>query len=91
MIGKQASVIFGSDVTSQFLPTVRKIFKTSQPVKWVEYFEPTNQYLSMTSIPIGNDYFISTREDITQRILAEESLKKASKSTGILLRTFLEW
>lgn len=74
VIGKSTNEIFGFDATSQFLPTVKKLFENGQPLKWVEYFEPTNQYLSMTSIPFGDDYFISTGEDITQRIIAEKTL-----------------
>lgn len=74
VIGKTTNEIFGYDATTQFMPTVRKIFETGKPYKWVEYFEPTNQYLSMSSIPFG-DYFISTGEDITDQKKAEKELE----------------
>lgn len=58
-----------------------------------EYFEPTDQYLSMTSIPMG-DYFISAGEDVTQqvkseKVLIESELKYrniAENFPGIVLR-----
>jgi PAS domain S-box-containing protein len=65
IIGKNPDEIFGKGTLEQFLPKVEKIFESGTPDKWIEYFEPTDQYLSMTSIPMG-EYFISTGEDISE-------------------------
>lgn len=76
VIGKTPDEIFGSGTRCQFLPTVKKIFETGKPISWVQDFEPTKQYLSMTSIPLG-DSFISTGRDITQKKLVENALKES--------------
>lgn len=76
VIGKTTNEIFDFDATSKFMPVVKKIFKTNKPYKWVEYFEPTNEYLNMVSIPLG-DYFISTGEDISEIERAEQALRKS--------------
>ncbi|WNB18436.1 PAS domain-containing protein [Marivirga arenosa] len=78
VVGKLANEIFGYDATSQFLPIIKQIFQNRETYKWEEYFPPTNQYLSMNTIPLG-EYFISTGEDITERKLAEEALIKSEQ------------
>ena len=83
VVGRNPDEIFGEGTSAQFLPIVERIFKTGQPEHWVEYFEPTNQFLKMTSIPMGN-FFISTGKDITQEKLTENALKE---SRGLLQQT----
>jgi len=74
VIGKTPNDIFGYDATKQFMPIVKKIVATGKPHSWEEYFAPTNQNLSMTSISMG-EYFISTGKDITEKKQAENALK----------------
>lgn len=78
VVGKTAIEIFNYNAVDQFLPIVKKIFKTKKPYAWEEYFEPTGQYLSMTSIPF-NDFFISTGRDVTEKKKAEQSLIEAKE------------
>jgi len=73
VIGKTAHEIFGLATINQFMPIVETIFETGEPYLWEEYFEPTDQYLSMASIPL-NDSFISTGKDITEKKLSEKLL-----------------
>lgn len=75
--GKLASEIFGEEALKLFKPIVNKIYKTGQPERWDVYFPPTQQYLSMDSIPI-EEHFISTGRDITERKQLEAELKKLS-------------
>jgi PAS domain S-box-containing protein len=97
VIGKTANEIFEFDATRQFKDRLTQMIESGNPFKWVEYFEPTGQYLSMTSIPIG-EYFISTGEDITQRMKAEQELKVSEQKyrniaenfPGIVLRYVLK-
>lgn len=77
IIGKTADEIFGKGTTEQFMPIVRQIFNTGKPHKWVEYFAPTHQYLSMSSIPMG-EYFISTGKDITEEIALQKKLEETA-------------
>ena len=76
--GKLANEIFSYDAVKQFMPIVKKIFLTGKPHSWEAYFEPTNQYLSMSSIPF-NDFFISTGRDITEKKIAEKKLIEAKE------------
>lgn len=76
VVGKKTNEIFSTDAFSQFKPIVQEIFKTGKPLSWESYFKPTDQYLSMSSIPLG-EYFISTGSDITEQRRAEEKLKKS--------------
>lgn len=76
VIGKTPDEIFGEGTVKQFKPIVEQIFERGKPSEWVDYFEPTNQYLSMTSIPDG-EYFITTGKDITEDKLAEKELKES--------------
>lgn len=78
ILGKPANEIFGYDATGQFMPIVEKIFTTGEPHKWIEHFEPTQQYLSMTTAPMG-EYFLSTGEDVTEKIKAEEELRASEQ------------
>jgi len=59
VLGKTTNEIVGLDATMQFPPLIKGLFKTGQAKKRVNYFEPTNQYLSMSSVPFG-EYFITT-------------------------------
>ncbi|MEQ8705390.1 MAG: PAS domain-containing protein [Phaeodactylibacter sp.] len=84
VIGKTTDEIFGKGTTEQFLPIVKGIVETGEPHKWVEYFKATNQYLSMSSIPVG-EYFVSTGKDITEEKLAAKALEESEdflKRTG---------
>lgn len=87
IIGLTADEIFGSKATETFLPIVEKIFLEQSKYEWESYFEGTQQYLQMTSIPCG-DYFISTGLDITpikktQLVLQDTLLKlKEAISAG---------
>jgi PAS domain S-box-containing protein len=76
VIGRSAADIFGDETYEQFMPVVKHIMHTQTAQVWEQYFEPTNQYLAMTSIPIG-DMFISTGRDITSEKLTEKRLIEA--------------
>ena len=76
IIGKTTNEIFDYDATKQFMPIVEKIFKTGKPYHWETYFQPTNQYLSMSSVPY-DDFFISTGRDISEQKEAEIALKES--------------
>ncbi len=65
VIGKTTNEIFKYDATTQFMRRIQLAFKTNKPIKWVEYFEPTDQFLSMTTTPMG-EYFVSMGNDITE-------------------------
>jgi PAS domain S-box-containing protein len=66
VIGKTTHEIFDYKAEEDFLPIVENIFETGEPYSWEVFFPPTNQYLSMTSVPFS-DYFISTGRDVTPR------------------------
>lgn len=76
VIGRSAAELFGDEAYEQFMPVVKHIMHTQTAKVWEQYFEPTNQYLAMTSIPIG-DMFISTGRDITTEKLTEKRLIEA--------------
>jgi PAS domain-containing protein len=64
-VGKTADEIFPDpNATAHLMPIVQKVFTDGKPHIWESYFEGTNQYLHMTSVPFG-EYFISTGVDIT--------------------------
>lgn len=73
VIGRYADDIFKTDATQQFLPIIQKIFTEQQPHTWESYFDGTDQYLQMTTIPSGN-IFISTGLDVTPMKKAEIAL-----------------
>lgn len=64
VLGKQTDDIFDTNATEQFLAIVTKIFEQKKPYSWQHYFERTEQYLGMTSIPCEG-YFISVGVDVT--------------------------
>lgn len=86
--GKRASEIFGSNSIEMFYPIVEEIRQTGRSKKWIHYFEPTGQYLSMESIPMG-ELFISTGRDISDLKHVENELRvaktKAEKTGARLL------
>jgi PAS domain S-box-containing protein len=75
VIGKTTDEIFGEGSTDLFMPIVQKIFSTGKLHRWKKHFEKTGQYLSMTSIPMG-DTFISAGKDISEEKKAERSLRE---------------
>lgn len=85
VVGKTTNEIFGYDATSQFMPFVQEIFKTGKPKKWIEFFEPSQQYLQMKTIPYGHDYFISIGNDVTEQKMAELDLTFINKNLGKLV------
>jgi PAS domain S-box-containing protein len=74
VIGKTPNEIFKFDAISQFMGIVQNIFKTKEAYTWIEYFEPTNQYLEMTTFPEGN-CFSSIGRDVSQEITLTNSLR----------------
>lgn len=78
VIGKTAKEIFGEGAIHQFMPLVRGIIESGETSSWTEFFEPTQQYLSMASVPMG-EYFISTGQDITEQKVREEQLKESEE------------
>ncbi len=75
IIGKTADEIFNTQATKEFLPIVERMFAEGKPIHWVQAFEPTQQFLAMTSIPLG-EYFISTGRDISQETEAQNLLRE---------------
>jgi len=78
LLGKQFDDIFGQGSTEKMKPVVAKMFKTGRCEEWIEYFQKTDQYLSMTSVPMG-DSFIATGRDIREQIEAEKHLRQSEK------------
>lgn len=78
VIGKTANEIFQFDAIQQFKGIVEKLFATQEPNEWVEYFPPTDQYLKMKSVALG-EYFISTGYDITHQVKREKALKESEQ------------
>jgi PAS domain S-box-containing protein len=78
VIGKTPNEIFGVDAIQQFKPIVEKLFETGEPHEWLEHFPPTDQYLKMKSVPLG-DYFISTGNDISEQLKKEKALKDSEQ------------
>lgn len=76
VIGKTTQEIFGEEALELFKPIVVKLFEECKPQKWTEYFDATEQYLQMTSLPQG-DYFISTGKDITDEINTKHKLEES--------------
>jgi signal transduction histidine kinase len=76
VLGKSVNEIFGFDATNQFIPVVNELFSSGEVQKWVAFFEPTNQYLSMSSIAFG-EFFISTGEDITAKMESDIALSNS--------------
>ena len=64
VIGKLTDDIFQTNATEQFMPIVQNIFTQQQPYCWEDYFAATDQYLSMTSIPLNNA-FVSVGIDVS--------------------------
>jgi PAS domain S-box-containing protein len=75
ILGKTTNDIFQSNATEKFMPIVQKIFAENQPYTWEAYFESTDQYLQMTSIPCDG-YFISTGIDISPQKRIEVDLRE---------------
>lgn len=78
VIGQTADEIFGPEAMEQFMPVVQRIYATGKPHEWIEYFPSTEQYLQMTSIPLG-EYFISTGKDITEDRTARKQLEESQR------------
>ncbi len=78
VLGMYTNEIFGEKALKEFLPIVRKIFATGEPHRWVKYFEKTDQYLSMDSIPF-REHFISTGRDISELINIQNKLKDSKR------------
>jgi|GEM_PF-1405344 len=78
VIGKTTEEIFGPKATEQFMPVVQKICATGEPHEWVDYFPSSEQFLQMTSIPLG-EYFISAGKDITEDRKARQRLEESQR------------
>lgn len=83
VIGKTADEIFKDNITENFMPVVQKIFTSGKPISWEHDFPPTNQFLSMTSFPLGTR-FISTGRDITKEKAAVEALKESEERYAMI-------
>jgi len=77
VIGKTTDQIFGKGSTEKFMPIVKTIFSNQKPHRWIKYFEASDQYLKMSSTPLG-EKFISTGKDITDEIILNNKLKEKS-------------
>ena len=83
VVGKTTDEIFpNSNPTEQFMPIIRKIFDEGAPHLWEQYFEATDQYLQMLSIPCDG-YFISVGFDISQYKQMQDALQHRSKMEAI--------
>lgn len=78
VVGRNAIELFGEESIRIFKPIIDGIFETKQPRSWETYFAPTNQYLAMDSIPVG-ELFISTGRDITDKVKINQDLRKAKE------------
>ncbi|MEE4253819.1 MAG: PAS domain S-box protein [Desulfuromusa sp.] len=87
VLGKTTDEIFpNSNARELFTPIVEKIFSSGKPHTWERYFPDTNQYLYMTSVPIG-ELFLSTGVDISNQRQRENALKKSEDKFRTLAET----
>ena len=76
-IGKTADEIFPG-ATAHFMPLVTKIFAEGAPHSWDSYFPALDQFLHITSVPLG-EFFITTGANITAMKKAERLLQAADR------------
>jgi diguanylate cyclase (GGDEF)-like protein len=84
VIGKTAEEIFSPTARDLFMPIVTKIFTEGVAYNWETYFPDLDQYLKMTSIPLG-DYFISTGVNITDLVKARKVAEEKEYSLRFVL------
>ena len=84
VMGKTAEEIFSPTARDLFMPIVTKIFSEGVAYNWETYFPDLDQYLKMTSIPLG-DYFISTGVNITDLVKARKAAEEKEDSLRFVL------
>jgi len=84
VVGKTAEEIFSADAVDLFMPIVAKIVAENVPHTWETYFPDLDQYLQMTSVPMG-EYFISTGLDITRIKKSQEEAERANRAKSEFL------
>ncbi|AEP28351.1 diguanylate cyclase/phosphodiesterase with PAS/PAC and GAF sensor(s) [Glaciecola nitratireducens FR1064] len=84
VIGKTTEEIFSPNSRDLFMPIVNKIFSEGVPHTWETYFPDKDQYLKMTSVPLG-DHFISTGVDITDLVKARKEAEEKEESLKFVL------
>lgn len=84
IVGKTSDEIFSPEAVELFMPIVAKIFDEQAPYSWETYFPDLDQYLKMTSVPIG-EYFISTGLDVSEIRRAQEAAERANAAKSEFL------
>jgi PAS domain S-box-containing protein len=84
VLGKKASVIYMTGDPPYF-DIYSKVAQTGEPAKFETYFSPLEKYFNISVFSQGNGKFATVFEDITERKLADEILKKSLKEKEILM------
>ena len=87
--GKSTDEIFGAGAEEHYMPVVRKIMTEGAPHSFEDYFPHIDKHFRFTSVPLGDDYFITTGADITGIVRAQDEIRKlnAELEDRIRLRT----
>ncbi len=74
LYGKTVGQIFGVCGVSQYLPTLNRLRREMKEIQTEEYYSPVSGYFQTTWVPLGEDLFIASSLNITDRKRAEEEL-----------------
>lgn|GEM_PF-302035 len=79
IIGKRVSEIYPDIRQSGLIEIYGRVVLTGEPVTFETYFEPTQRFYYISAYAVGQDRFATVFEDITERKLAEDALRKSAQ------------
>ena len=90
-VGRTLGELYGAGAAAPFLEGYARLVESGEPMRFEQYFAPTDMYLAVSAFHLGGRRFATLTTDITERKRAEEELERRADLLDLSFEPIIVW